>query len=110
MKPSFHADAVAAALSHASPIPGTPEVILGPFYTADREAPHTLDLTGRSGEVAGAAGQHILVNIAIVDEDGHALEGVRAEFCRPTRWAATGTTSIRDRCPWTRTSMDSAAR
>lgn len=58
----------------------TPEMILGPFYPADRVAPVTRDLTIGGNEGTGPAGDLIHVNVNILDQAGHALEGVRVEF------------------------------
>lgn len=58
----------------------TPELILGPFYPADRIAPVTRDLTIGGHEGAGPKGELILINVSIQNQDGDALEGVHAEF------------------------------
>ena len=58
----------------------TPELILGPFYPADRIAPLTRDLTIAGHEEAGPQGELILINVRVLDQDGDVLRGVRAEF------------------------------
>ena len=84
MKGSLHRDAAVAdpigAQGHQALMPRTPEVILGPFYPADRIAPRTSDLTKLSNEAAGAAGDQILVSLRIINEDGNSLESACAEF------------------------------
>ena len=80
MNGSLHSDvsvgAPVDAQGHQALMPRTPEVILGPFYPADRVAPRTGDLTALSNE---AAGDQILVSLRIIDEDGNSLESVFAE-------------------------------
>jgi protocatechuate 3,4-dioxygenase beta subunit len=87
MKSSLHRDASVAnpveVRGHQALMLRTPEVILGPFYPADRLAPRTSDLTNLSNVAsgaAGAAGDQILVSLRISDEDGNSLESVCAEF------------------------------
>jgi protocatechuate 3,4-dioxygenase, beta subunit len=82
MQGPLHRNAVAVAPARKAIelLPRTPEVILGPFYPANRVAPGTNDLTKLSNEGTGAAGDQILVNVRIFDEDGLPLESVCAEF------------------------------
>lgn len=70
----------AHANAHPGLIPRTPEVILGPFYPADRVAPRTRDLTTGGNRDTGAAGVQILVCVDVIDEEGNPHEGVYAEF------------------------------
>ena len=58
----------------------TPEVILGPFYPADRVAPRRDDLRFLDGGDAVAIGDPILVNVRVVDDEGTRLQGVCVEF------------------------------
>ena len=58
----------------------TPEVILGPFYPADRVAPRRDDLRFLDGGDAVAMGDPILVNVRVVDDEGTRLQGVCVEF------------------------------
>ena len=84
MKAFTHPGAPTAYFSgtqdHRSWLRRTPEMILGPFYPADRVAPVTRDLTIGGNEGTSPAGNLILVNVGILDQAGHALEGVLAEF------------------------------
>ena len=58
----------------------TPELILGPFYPADRVPRGTSDLTKLANQETCAAGNQIFVSVRIVDEDGNPLESVCVEF------------------------------
>ena len=75
--PSRHVEDV-----ESTPGPGrqTPEVILGPFYPADRVAPRRDDLRFLDGGDAVAMGDPILVNVRVVDDEGTRLQGVCAEL------------------------------
>lgn len=58
----------------------TPEVILGPFYPADRVAPRRSDLRFVDGGQAVAIGKPILVSVRVVNSHGTGLDGVYVEF------------------------------
>ena len=70
------------------PVPGrhTPEVILGPFYPADRVAPRRDDLRFLDGGDAVAMGEPILVNVRVIDAEGIRLENACVEL-----WQANAT-------------------
>lgn len=58
----------------------TPELILGPFYPADRVAPRRSDLRFMDGSEAVAIGEPILVSVRLVNAQGAGLEGLYVEF------------------------------
>lgn len=57
----------------------TPELILGPFYPADRVAPRTGTLFTSGSDPSNVGADPILLSVTVMDEGGDALDGVRAE-------------------------------
>lgn len=79
MEATPNADDPREAQARAAWIARTPELILGPFYPADRVAPRTGTLFTPGMDLSEAGADPILVNVTVVDEGGEALDNVRAE-------------------------------